>query len=281
LRIKGTDKALSVSTDGNGRLCYLDPRRGSERLVYEAALNVAVTGAKPLAVVDNLNFGNPEKPEVMWQFTESVEGISMSCEELGIPVVGGNVSFYNETDGVDINPTPVVGLLGLADPMPSSPPRLDRAAEGMEIWEIGPSPTDNLAGSAVQRIQGSGLIGRPTEPDPATARQVIDVALDLAHTASVLHDVSDGGIAVAIAEICIASGVGAEVTIDDPVLLFSEDPHRLVAVLDPETFTMEPELGRRLGTIGGDEIRFGPGVIVKLGDVTESWNNAIPDSLFG
>ncbi|MEX2655055.1 MAG: phosphoribosylformylglycinamidine synthase subunit PurL, partial [Acidimicrobiia bacterium] len=95
LRVKGTDKGLAVSTDGNGRLCYLDPYRGGERLVYEAALNVAVVGAKPMAVVDNLNFGNPEKPEVMWQFRQSIEGISAACERLGIPVVGGNVSFYN------------------------------------------------------------------------------------------------------------------------------------------------------------------------------------------
>ena len=127
IRIRGTEKGLAVSTDGNGRLCQLDPRGGSSRLVYEAALNVAVTGARPLAVVDNLNFGNPEKPEVMWQFKESVEGISAACEALGIPVVGGNVSFYNETDGIDIHPTPVVGLLGLADPMPKNPaPTLPR-----------------------------------------------------------------------------------------------------------------------------------------------------------
>ena len=279
LRIKGTDKALSVSTDGNGRLCYLDPRRGSERLVYEAALNVAVTGANPLAVVDNLNFGNPEKPEVMWQFTESVEGLSTACEELGIPVVGGNVSFYNETDGVDINPTPVVGLLGLADPMPTSPPRLDRAADSMEIWEIGPPPTDNLAGSAAQRIQGSDLTGRPTAPDADIARRVNDLAVEMAHVAPVLHDVSDGGVAVSIAEICISSGIGARLTIDDPVLLFSEDPHRFVAVLDPGSFKMPPELARRVGTIGGQEISFGTEATIQLGEATDSWTNAIPDAL--
>src|SRR5690606_17052125 len=138
LRVRGTEKGLAVSTDGNGRICYLDPRIGGARIVYEAALNVAVTGARPLAGVDNLNFGNPEKPEVMWQFKEAVQGISGACEALGIPVVGGNVSFYNETDGVDIYPTPVVGLLGLADPMPARAPRLDRAVAGMEIWVVGP-----------------------------------------------------------------------------------------------------------------------------------------------
>jgi phosphoribosylformylglycinamidine synthase len=163
LRIKGTEKALAVSTDGNGRLCYLDPKVGSARIVYEAALNVAVTGARPLALVDNLNFGNPEKPEVMWQFRESVEGMSSACETLGIPVVGGNVSFYNETDGIDIHPTPVVGLLGLADPMPADPPRMSRAVEGMDVWEVGPAASGNLAGSAVQRLLGE-LGGSPSSP---------------------------------------------------------------------------------------------------------------------
>ena len=208
IRIRGTDKGLAVSTDGNGRLCQLDPRGGSSRLVYEAALNIAVTGARPLAVVDNLNFGNPEKPEVMWQFRESVEGISAACEALGIPVVGGNVSFYNETDGVDIHPTPVVGLLGLAEPMPVTPPRLSRAKEGMEIWEIGPQPSGNLSGSAAQRVIHDELTGRPTSPNPDAAVQVVALAAGLAHRVPVLHDISDGGLAVAIAEVCIASKSG-------------------------------------------------------------------------
>ena len=215
IRIRGTEKGLAVSTDGNGRLCRLDPRSGSARLVYEAALNVAVTGARPLALVDNLNFGNPEKPEVMWQFRESIEGISEACEALGIPVVGGNVSFYNESDGVDIHPTPVVGLLGLADPIPAHPPRLSAAREGMEIWEIGPEPSTNLAGSIAQRVVLNRLAGRPTIPDPAMAKQMVGLVAGLAPVVPVLHDVSDGGRAVAIAEICIASQVGASLVEDD------------------------------------------------------------------
>jgi len=138
LRVKGTGKGLAVSTDGDAIRCYLDPRRGAERIVYEAALNVAVTGAAPHAVVDNLNFGNPEKPEVMWQFVEVVDGMATACSTLDVPVVGGNVSFYNETDGVDIYPAPVVGMLGLCDPAPASPPRLDAAEPGMDLWLIGP-----------------------------------------------------------------------------------------------------------------------------------------------
>ncbi len=273
LRIKGTNKGLAVSTDGNGRLCYLDPRIGSARLVYEAALNVAVTGARPMAVVDNLNFGNPEKPEVMWQFKESVEGISEACEALGIPVVGGNVSFYNETDGVDINPTPVVGLLGLADPMPQDPARISRATDGMELWVVGPEASDNLAGTAVQRILDDEPVGIPTAPDAATAREVIGLAADLAHTAPVLHDISDGGLAVAAAEIAISSGVG--VSIDVPfVEIFSEDPHRFLVAL-PAGSNPPANSARKAGVFRGDRIIIN-GSTLDLDVAASTYREALP-----
>jgi phosphoribosylformylglycinamidine synthase len=279
IRIRGTDKGLAVSTDGNGRLCHLDPRTGSARLVYEAALNVAVTGAKPIAVVDNLNFGNPEKPEVMWQFRESVEGISEACEALGIPVIGGNVSFYNETDGIDIHPTPVVGLLGLADPMPRELPRLSRAAEGMEIWEIGPAPTGNLAGSAVQRLIHDELTGMATPPDPDIAREMIDLTSSLAHRVPVLHDISDGGLAVAVAEICIASDVGATLTVHDPALLFCEDPHRVIAVSEPGS--IDSDLARRIGVMGGESLTLGDSGPIALSTLIETYREAIPRRMAG
>ena len=275
LRVKGTNKGLAVSTDGNGRLCQLDPRRGGARLVFEAALNVAVIGAEPMALVDNLNFGNPEKPEVMWQFVESVAGISEACESLGVPVVGGNVSFYNETEGVDIYPTPVVGLLGLADPVPNEPPRIDRAEEGMEIWEIGPEPTANLAGSSAERIVLGTLTGRPTAPDPEVARQVIGLVRELAHTVPVLHDVSDGGLAVAIAEICIASEVGATIELGDPSLLFSEDPHRVVAVFEHGAVEPPGDIARRIGTVGGVALTLGDATI-DIATATDAYREAIP-----
>ena len=273
LRIKGTEKALSVSTDGNGRLCYLDPRCGGARLVYESALNVAVTGARPMAAVDNLNFGNPEKPEVMWQFIESIEGMSQACEALGIPVVGGNVSFYNETDGVDIHPTPVVGVLGLADPMPAQPPRLDRAVEGMEIWVFGPEASPNLAGSAVQRLQGR-LEGSPTPADANAAVRAIETAVELAHDVPVLHDISDGGLAVALTEICIASGVGATV---DSKYSFSEDPHRFIAVAEPGVVT-ERHDAALIGSIGGSDISIN-GESLEVSIAADLWRNAIDNAL--
>ena len=276
LRIKGTPKGLAVSSDGNGRLCFLDPRAGAARLVHEAALNVAVTGAKPIALVDNLNFGNPEKPAVMWQFIETVEGISEACDALGIPVVGGNVSFYNETDGTDIHPTPVVAVLGLADPMPAQPPRLSNAEPEMEIWEVGPPATANLAGSATQRLAGD-LEGLPTAPDAETSRKVIELATQLAHEAAALHDISDGGLAVALAEICIASDVGAQVDISHP---FSEDPHRFLCVVGPESsgILRNSETARLIGQMGGTEIIVNDQSL-GVEEAADLWSGALPRAL--
>ncbi len=283
LRLRGTDKALAGTVDGNGRLCYLDPRRGSERLVYEAALNVAVTGARPRALVDNLNFGNPEHPEVMWQFTESIEGISVACEALGIPVVGGNVSFYNEGGGSNIHPTPVVGVLGLADPVPRTAPGLNRAEAGMEVWVLGDFDTIDLAGSAAQRVSWHVLAGRPVQPDADLARRLTEVAATLAHLVPVLHDVSAGGLAVAIAEIAIKSGVGATIEEERWDHLFGEAPHRLVAVTPSggPVETVAAGLGiatRRIGTMGGDRLDIG-GSNTELATAKAVWQSAIGSRL--
>ncbi|MBK5266086.1 MAG: phosphoribosylformylglycinamidine synthase subunit PurL [Acidimicrobiia bacterium] len=288
LRIKGTEKALAVSTDGNGRQCYLDPQRGGANLVWEAALNVAMLGAKPMAVVDNLNFGNPEKPEVMWQFIETVEGMSLACEALGVPVVGGNVSFYNETDEVDIYPTPIVGMLGLADPAPRSVPRLDRAEEGMAIWMFGPQDSQNLAGSAFEKIIKGHVGGRPTSSDPTIGKAVIELAVALAQQelVPVMHDISDGGIAVTLSEVCIASGVGAHVAYSNWTGLFAEAPHGFIAAV-PDNHAgairaLADDLGvpvKELGTFGGDHISFddtqGGVTSIPLSEAGAAWSGAI------
>ena len=277
LRILGTEKGLAASTDGDARRCFLDPRRGAERIVVESALNVAVTGAMPYALVDNLNFGNPEKPEVMWQFVESVDGIAAACEALAVPVVGGNVSFYNETDGIDIYPTPVVGMLGFCDPMPASPPRHDRAADGMAVWLVGPELGTDFAASAYVRVVGDHLGGRPAAVDLDLAGRTVSHAARLAFAVPVLHDVSAGGVAVALAEICIRSGVGVAVEDTEWELLLDEAPGRFLVVAP-----METDLGiddvpiRRIATMGGDRIDFGNHGSVALDEAAEVWRMAIP-----
>jgi len=275
LRIKGTTKGLAVSTDGDGMRGALDPARGAARIVWEAALNVAVTGARPFALVDNLNFGNPENPEVMWQFVETVEGISEACEALGIPVVGGNVSFYNETDGVDIHPTPVVGMLGFADPMPVRPPRLDRAEPGMEVWVVGHNDPTDFAGSALARIVLDHHGGRPAAVDPVMGAAVVSMATDLAGWCPVLHDVSTGGLAVALAEIAVMSGVGMTVEAADWRELFTESPHRLVVVAPAGADLGDGAPPRRIGTMGGEAIDFGDHGSVGLAEATAVWREAL------
>jgi phosphoribosylformylglycinamidine synthase len=275
LRIKGTDKAMAVSTDGDAFRTHLDPRRGAARIVFESALNVAVTGARPYALVDNLNFGNPEVPGVMWQFIEAVEGMAWACEELDVPVVGGNVSFYNQTDGVDIYPAPVVGMLGFCDPMPERPPRLDRARAGMSVWLVGPDEAGDFAASAYDRIINGAVRGRPADVDGDTARHMVAAAANLAFDVPVLHDVSTGGVAVAIAEIAIKSGVGITIDALSGRDLFDETPLRFIAVAEGDALgTDEPH--RRIGTVGGSAIEFAGSGSIDLDEATTIWRNALP-----
>jgi phosphoribosylformylglycinamidine synthase len=275
LRIKGTRKAMAVSTDGDSLRTYLDPRRGAARIVFESALNVAVTGARPYALVDNLNFGNPEEPGVMWQFVEAVDGMAWACEELDVPVVGGNVSFYNQTDGTDIYPSPVVGMLGFCDPMPDRPPRLDRATEGMGIWLVGGDTEGDFAASAYDRIINDHLGGRPVDVDGDTARRIVAAAATLAYAVPVLHDVSLGGLAIALAEIAFASRVGFMVDGLSGRELFDETPLRFIAVgPHDELDTQVPH--RRIGAMGGDQLHFGGAGMVPLDRTRRIWRDALP-----
>ena len=275
MRIRGTTKGLAVSTDGDSLRTYLDPRRASARIVFESALNVAVAGAKPYAVVDNLNFGNPENSEVMWQFIESVEGLAWACEQLDLPVVGGNVSFYNQTDGLDIYPAPVVGMLGFCDPIPDTSPRLDAAEEGMAVWLVGGQAQGDFAASAFDRIVHDSLRGRPNDVEGDAARAVIAAATALAGMAPVLHDISTGGLAVALAEICIKSGVGMvieDLTAND---LLDETPLRFVAVCHGGKLDTN-ENHVRIGTIAGSDIDLGDAGSISVAEARAVWANAIP-----
>ncbi len=275
LRIKGTEKAIAVSTDGDSLRTYLDPARASSRIVFESALNVAVTGASPYALVDNLNFGNPEDPGVMWQFIESVEGLAWACDELDVPVVGGNVSFYNQTDGVDIYPSPVVGMLGFCDPMPECPPRLDRAEEHMTIWLVGQDTQCDFAASAYDRIINGNLGGRPTEVDGAMARRVIAAATTLAYRIPVLHDISNGGLGVALTEIAIRSGFGMQIEHVTGPDLFDETPLRFVAIAHGDTLDTDAP-HRKIGTIKGNTLDFGTVGNISVTEAEGIWRGALP-----
>lgn len=233
---RGTVKGLALTLDGNARHVYLHPYVGGLRAVCEAARNVACVGAKPVAVTDGLNYGNPQRPHVYWQFRESVTGIAEACEALDTPVISGNVSFYNETDNGEVLPTPLIGMLGLLD-------RAEDAigqslAPGMAIGMIEvPLPSDAQAGLgaseylvAVHGIEN----GLPTAPDLVGERHLADVLVSLVASKKIAaaHDVSDGGLAVTLAEMVVSGDTGAEVSIDVlgrvDATLFSEAPGRVV-----------------------------------------------------
>jgi len=230
LRIKTTKRALALATDGNGRWAFLAPRVGGMHAVAEAARNVACTGARPVAATNCLNFGSPEKPDVMWQFSESIDGIAEACRALEIPITGGNVSFYNETLGRAIYPTPVVGVLGLienADHALGSAFRnegdvillLDagRAEIAGEVDQ--PEQPGEFSSSEYAKTIHRVVAGTPPAIDLAAENRLIQCLVKLASDAAIVsaHDISDGGLAVTVAESCFGSeGLAAEVVLDRP-----------------------------------------------------------------
>jgi phosphoribosylformylglycinamidine synthase len=266
LRLPGTRKGLALSCDCNSRYVYLDPYLGGAIAVAEAALNVAVTGARPLAITNCLNFGNPENPEIYWQFLKATDGIALAARKLGTPVTGGNVSFYNEYDGKAIYPTPVIGMVGLIDDIGRRLPAHFRKA-GDLVALIGPS-LEELGASEAHYL----LTGRDEGPVPCLD---LDLAARLcrfmaaAASQSLLssaHDLSDGGLAVALAESSIPSGLGLDLSwegdISAPALFFGESQSRVLASLPPESLPRLEDLLRShrlpyalLGRVSSD-IRF-------------------------
>ncbi len=229
IRLKETKRALALSTDGNGRWGFLNPRLGAMHAVAEAARNVACAGARPVAATNCLNFGNPEKPEVMWQFTEAIDGISEACTALDTPITGGNVSFYNETLGKSIYPTPVLGVLGLMEDAECAVASGFRN-EGDAILLLdgrgaGAEPKPGAALNSRVEFSSSeyaktihGIVaGAPPAIDLAAERRLIDCLVQLAAEKAVVsaHDVSDGGLAVAMAECCFdGEGISADVRVE-------------------------------------------------------------------
>jgi phosphoribosylformylglycinamidine synthase subunit PurL len=286
LRLKDTDRALALTTDGKGRFCRLDPPTGGQLAVLEAARNVACAGARPLALVNCLNFGNPEHPEVMWQFAEVVDGMSDACAALEVPVVGGNVSFYNESLGRDIDPTPVVGLLGLIDELDDRPPPA-ALADGRRIVVLGATAPE-LGGSEWAAVVHGLDGGMPPRADLDAARAVHELVRGLVAGGFVdgVHDCSEGGLAVALTEMAIAGECGFEVVIGGALECFSESASRVVcavdSVLSGEVLARAASTGvaaADIGTAGGDRLVASDAFDVSLADATRAWRDAIPNAL--
>jgi phosphoribosylformylglycinamidine synthase len=277
-----TGRGLALSTDGNPRWCAVDPRHGTELVVAESALNVACAGARPVALVNCLNFGNPEHPEVMWQLSEAIDGMAAACRALGLPVVGGNVSLYNEADGADIDPTPVVAVLGLIDSLVRVPPG-PALVPGTSLLLVGPA-CSVLDGSrwAVERHGRRG--GMLPRWDPELHGRLLGLVADLVGREGLVasvHDVGDGGLAVAVAESAVAGGVGVRLTgLDGHRELFSEGPSRvLVGTADPDAVERAAAASgvpcRRLGTVGGDRLAVDGLLDVAVADIARAASSVL------
>ena len=262
IRIKGSQRGLSMALDGNGRWCYLDPRLGAMHAVAEAARKVACSGATPVGATNCLNFGNPEKPHIMWQFSQTIDGITKACEELEIPITGGNVSFYNETLGEGIYPSPVLGVVGILDDVHkavkmnfAAPGRTIVLLRGDQSADITDVESEFGSSEYAKEILGS-LWGYPPaldlEKEAALQKAVIEmIQLGLLDSA---HDCADGGIAVALAEKAFAKGVGARVNLPSKDLpkeyvLFGEDASRLLVSCDPASLSRIEQLAEKHGIV--------------------------------
>ena len=299
VRVRGTRVALAMTTDCNPRYCAADPRRGAQIAVAEAARNLACRGAEPIAVTDCLNFGNPERPEVYWQLSEAIDGLADACRALDVPVVSGNVSLYNETSGAAIAPTPIVGMVGLIE---------DRSRVvgsgfrdvGDVVVLLGPASAELGCGEYLA-LAGGGATGAPPRLDLDLERRVQEVCRTAARRGLLAsaHDCSEGGLAVALAESCIAGGLGfrgepaafAALTADaaragDPrrsdAVLFGEGQSRIVVSCAPEDEAAVADLAaelavpcRRIGAVGGDRFQWTDELDLGLEEVRRAWQDGL------
>lgn len=290
VRVKGTNKALALTVDCNSRYCYLDPRKGAAIAVAEAARNLTVSGAKPIALTDCLNFGNPERPEVMWQFREAVLGISEACRALSIPVIGGNVSFYNETSGTSIHPTPTIGMVGLIE-------NIDRRArqwfvnDGDVVALLGGQSSGGLCGSEYMKVVHGLEKGAPPELDLVKEKNVQGACLKGIGAGIIIsaHDVSEGGLAAALAECCLSPDgpVGAQIDLDtggvrEDEILFGEAQSRVVVSLKKGDTGRLGEICssfntpfKVIGFVSGSALKIGDLVNLSLDDIKNAWAGAL------
>jgi phosphoribosylformylglycinamidine synthase subunit PurL len=274
---------IAVSIDGNGRRVAVDPYRGAVEAVLECSANLACVGAEPLGLTNCLNFGNPEKPHIAWQLTRAVAGLGDACRALGVPVVGGNVSLYNEGGGGPIYPTPVVGMVGEL-PDPARAGRLGFAAEGDAIALIGAGWSPAAAGSELSKLRGEPIAGELPPADLGSLR-ALHAAVRRGVRDGVLrsaHDVAEGGLAVALAEACLAGGLGAQVDFGAPAdeaLLFGEGPGAFVVSGPAEALTRFGATARVIGTVGGDALRIEGVLDVPLAELSRAHAGGLADLL--
>ena len=303
LRVKGTDKGIALSTDGNGRLCYLNPYIGGMIAVSEACRNVSCTGATPIALTDCLNFGNPEKPETYYQLEQCILGMAEACRALDVPVISGNVSLYNETQGVGIYPTPIIGGLGLLDDVRANVGMGFRQA-GDIIALLGASDIDahpsTLAGSEYLEIVHSVVAGQPAlDIEAEAALQHACRRLATTGVISSAHDCSEGGLAVALAESCIQGGLGmdcgaesslgvklAEADARWDAALFGEAQSRIVVSFPPDmrdsfaaVCTEESVPFCELGAVTPDSFKIAGAIELPLSKIDTKWRRGLEDRL--
>ena len=291
IRIKGTKKGVAMSSDCNSRFCFLNPRKGGMIAVCESARNVACSGARPKAITDCLNFGNPEKPEIMWQFKESVEGIAEACKILDTPVVSGNVSFYNETSGVPIYPTPTVAMVGI----------LDDVNKHITQWFKDENDVIVLLGKQNEELGGSEYLayiyniikGPIPEIDLDYEKRLINVLLEMNENDLIksAHDISEGGLAVALAECCITGKklIGAKVELKvgkASATLFGESQSRIIISCDERNLNKIKEIADkynidflRLGVTGGKELKINNLININIIELKEIYFNAFDNYL--
>jgi phosphoribosylformylglycinamidine synthase len=261
LRLRPSMRGLAVSLDGQGRIARLDPFTGGALAVLEAARNVACAGGEPLGVTDCLNFGNPEKAEIGWELASAIDGIAAACEALGVPVVSGNVSLYNETNGRAIHPTPVVGAVGLVEDVR----RVPRAWREGDVVLAAFGSLVSLAGSEYQARYGE-VSGTPPPLDLGLEARLVSFLWHAAPSATLVHDAAEGGLATCLAEAALFSGCGAALDVrDDPVELFGEVGGRAIVACRPDAVAGLEELAseagvplRRIGEVGGDSVLGAP-----------------------
>ncbi len=293
LRIKGTNKAVALSVDCNSRYCYLDPYVGAMTAVVESARNVVCGGAEPIGVSDCLNFGNPEKPEIMWQFREAVRGLRDACNALEVPVVSGNVSFYNETDGRAIPPTPTIAMVGLLSDIAHHTTQWFKA-DGDVVVLLGRT-REELGGSEYIALERGLVRGTPPWIDLSVEMQVQRVCLQAIREGIVrsAHDPSEGGLAVALAEACMSGPgepLGAEIEMEAAIRpdawLFGESQSRIILSVRRKHVGRLREMARdadvpctMLGEVRGRRLRIGTLIDVSTADLRHAWADALAERM--